>query len=89
MAGSRTFVHSSIYDRYVEAISKASSKIKLGHSLSAETEQGPLVSEEQMTRVLGYIETGKKEGATLVTGGKRWGSKGWYVEPTVFANVKD
>jgi len=39
--------------------------------------------------VLGYIEIGKKEGAQLVTGGKRWGDKGWYVEPTVFANVKD
>jgi aldehyde dehydrogenase (NAD+) len=89
VAGSRTFVHSSLYDRYVEAISKISSNVKLGHSLASDTEQGPLVSEEQMNRVLGYIEAGKKEGATLVSGGKRWGSKGWYVEPTVFANVKD
>jgi aldehyde dehydrogenase (NAD+) len=66
-----------------------SSKIRLGHCLAADTEQGPLVSEEQMNRVLGYIEAGKREGATLVSGGKRWGSSGWFVEPTVFANVKD
>jgi aldehyde dehydrogenase (NAD+) len=42
-----------------------------------------------MNRVLNYIELGKKEGARLVTGGKRWGTKGWFVEPTVFADVKD
>lgn len=89
IAGSRTYVHSSIYDRYVAAVSEVAQKIKLGHSLSPETEQGPLVSEEQMTRVLGFIEHGKKDGARLVAGGKRWGSKGWYVEPTVFADVQD
>jgi aldehyde dehydrogenase (NAD+) len=89
VAGSRTYVHSSLYDRYVSAVGEVAKKIRLGHSLAADTEQGPLVSEEQMNRVLGFIEHGKKEGAKLVTGGKRWGSKGWYVEPTVFADVKD
>lgn len=89
IAGSRTFVHSSLYDRYVEAVAKAASTIKLGHSLHSDTQQGPLVSKEQMDRVLSYIDHGKKEGAKLVTGGKRWGSKGWYVEPTVFADVQD
>lgn len=54
-AGSRTFVHSSLYDRYVEAITKMSSKIKLGHSLAVDTEQGPLINQEQMNKVLGYI----------------------------------
>lgn len=88
-AGSRTFVHSSLYDRYVQTVTNISSKFKLGHSLAVDTEQGPLISEEQMKKVLGYIEIGKKEGAKLMTGGKRWGNKGWFVEPTVFADVKD
>lgn len=73
----------------MEAIGKVSKSIKLGHSLSSDTEQGPLVSEEQMNRVLSYIEHGKKDGAQLISGGKRWGGKGWYVEPTVFADVQD
>jgi len=89
VAGSRTFVHSSIYDRFVEESTKIASKIKLGPSLSANTDQGPLVSKEQMDKVLNYISIGKKEGAKHLTGGKKWGEKGWYVEPTVFADVKD
>jgi aldehyde dehydrogenase (NAD+) len=89
IAGSRTFVHSSIYDRFVEESAKCASKIKLGPSLSANTGQGPLVSKEQMDKVLGYIAIGNKEGAKQITGGKRWGDKGWFVEPTVFADVKD
>lgn len=53
------------------------------------TDQGPLVDKDQMNKVLSYIDIGKKEGARLVTGGKRWGSKGWFVEPTVFSDCKD
>lgn len=89
IAGSRTFVHSSIYDRFVEESGKIASKIKLGHSMSPDTDQGPLVSKEQMERVLGFVEHGKKDGAKLITGGKRWGTKGWFVEPTIFADVQD
>lgn len=89
VAGSRTFVHSSLYDQFVEQSAKLASKIKLGPSLDSTTDQGPLVSKEQMDRVLSYIKHGKDEGARLVTGGKRWGTKGWYVEPTIFADVKD
>jgi aldehyde dehydrogenase (NAD+) len=88
IAGSRTYVHSSIYDRFVEAAAKQARAIKLGHSLDSKTDQGPLVSKQQMERVLGYIESGKKT-ATLVTGSGRWGDKGWHVTPTVFADVKD
>ena len=88
-AGSRTFVHSSIYDKYVEEIAKVVAKIKLGDPFDPETEQGPQISEEQMNRILHYIEQGKKEGARLVLGGNRWGNKGYYIEPTVFADVKD
>ena len=88
IAGSRTYVHSSIYDRFVEACVKQVKNIKLGHSLDSNTDQGPLVSKEQMDKVLGYIEKGKKS-AKLVSDTGRWGSKGWYVTPTVFADVKD
>lgn len=88
IAGSRTYVHSSIYDRFVEASIQQANAIRLGHSLDAETDQGPLVSKEQMDRVLDFIADGKKE-AKLVAGGSRFGSKGWYVSPTIFADVKD
>lgn len=87
-AGSRTYVHSSIYDQFVEEAAKRAKNIKLGHSLTEGTEQGPLVSKEQMNKVLGYIDYGKKN-AKLVTDTGRWGDKGWYVKPTVFADVKD
>ena len=89
IAGSRTYVHSSLYNEFVERAATAASKIKLGSPLDPTTEQGPLVSQEQQQRVLGYIEAGKKEGAKVVTGGTQWNGKGWFVHPTVFADVKD
>lgn len=63
--------------------------IKLGNPLDPKTDQGPLVSKEQMDRVLSYVEHGKADGAKLLSGGNRHGSKGFYVEPTVFAGVTD
>ena len=89
IAGSRTYVHSSIYDEYVEKAVKAAQNIKLGNPTDPNTDQGPLVSEEQMNKVLSYIKKGVDEGAKLMTGGKRHGNKGWFVEPTVFADVTD
>ena len=61
--------------------------IRLGDPLDPKTEQGPLVSKDQYDRVMSYIEKGVKEGAKLVAGGKRHGTKGYFVEPTVFADV--
>ncbi len=89
IAGSRTYVHSSIYDRFIEATIKHANSIKLGNPLDPKTDQGPLVSKEQMDKVLGYIEAGKKEGCKMVANGHRWGTKGWFVTPTVFTDVKD
>jgi len=89
IAGSRTFVHSSIYDRFVEATAKQANSIKLGHSLDPNTDQGPLVSKEQQDKVLSYIEKGKKEAKLVTNNPGRWGNKGWYVTPAVFADVKD
>ena len=63
--------------------------IKLGNPLDQNTDQGPLVSKEQLDRVLSYIDYGKTDGAKLLVGGKRHGNKGFFVEPTVFAGVTD
>lgn len=65
IAGSRTYVHSSIYDAYVEKAVKAAKNIKLGNPLDSNTDQGPLVSKDQLDRVLGYIKKGVDEGAKL------------------------
>lgn len=89
IAGSRTYVHSSIYDKFLERVVEATKCIKLGNPLDQNTDQGALVSKEQMDRVLSYVEHGKKDGAKLLTGGHRHGKKGFYVEPTIFAGVTD
>lgn len=81
-------MHEKIYEEFVERVTKEAETIKCGSQFDPETTQGPLISKEQMDKVLGYIDSGKKEGATLLTGGERHGSKGFHVKPTVFANVK-
>lgn len=88
-AGSRVFVHRKHYERVVSELAERSNRVKLGHGLQPDTEMGPLISEKQMKRVLGYIEKGIAEGAKLVAGGKRAYDKGYFVQPTVFADVKD
>jgi phenylacetaldehyde dehydrogenase len=86
-AGSRLYVHSSIFDRVVEGVSAAASAIRLGPGLEQATEMGPLVSKEQQERVLGYIESGRKQGASVVTGGEAPSHPGYFVKPTVLVNV--
>lgn len=88
-AGSRLFVEEKIHKEFVDRLVAKAKGRKLGDQLDPNTEQGPQVSKEQQDKVLGYCETGQKEGAKLVLGGKRWGEKGYYVEPTVFDNVRD
>lgn len=89
MAGSRTYVHESIYDKVVEGCIKYAEGIKVGDPQDKETVQGAIVSKEQFERVLYYIEEGKKEGAKVGAGGGRWGEKGYFIKPTVFVDVKD
>ena len=89
IAASRTYVHSSVYDKFVTQSAKNAKGIKLGNPLDASTDQGPLVSKEQYDRVMNFIDKGVKEGAKLVAGGKRFGTKGYFVEPTVFADVTE
>ncbi len=86
-AGSRLYAHKSVFDRVVDGVSGEAGKIKLGPGMNPTTEMGPLVSQEQMTRVTGYIESGLAEGAKAVTGGKRKGDKGYFVEPTVLVDT--
>ncbi|HMN87884.1 MAG TPA: aldehyde dehydrogenase family protein, partial [Bauldia sp.] len=86
-AGSRLFAHKSIYDRVVEGVVAAAGKVRIGHGLDPNVNLGPLVSKEQHDRVTGFIETGRKEGAEVATGGKVPGNQGYFVEPTVLAGT--
>ncbi len=86
-AGSRLYVEKEIFDRVAEGVAERASKIKLGAGVEAGTEMGPLVSEEQLKRVSGYIEAGTREGATALAGGKPLGDRGYFVAPTVFTNT--
>jgi phenylacetaldehyde dehydrogenase len=87
-AGSRLFVHRKLYDRVLEGVGAAAESLQLGPGLHPKTQLGPLVSREQQERVLGYIASGRAEGAAVVTGGDSVGSEGYYVKPTVLANVR-
>ena len=80
-------MHQSAYDEVVERVAARAKAIRLGYPQDSATGMGPLVPEAQMQRVLDYIEIGRREGATVVTGGKRHGERGYYVSPTVFAGV--
>ena len=87
VAGSRLFVHQSRFDEVVDGVAEIAKSIKLGSGMEAGTQMGPLVSEEQLQRVTGYLESGKAEGATAVAGGGRFGDRGFFVEPTVLTNT--
>jgi phenylacetaldehyde dehydrogenase len=87
-AGSRLMVERDIFDDVVSGVAEHAKKIKLGPGLSPDTEMGPLVSEEQLSRVTHYMHQGKQEGACYVTGGTRAGDRGYFVKPTVVKNVK-
>jgi len=86
-AGSRIYVQSKIYDKFVEGFVAATKKLQIGDPFEPSVYQGPVVSQVQWERVMGYVESGKKEGARVVTGGKRHGEKGYFIEPTIFADV--
>jgi phenylacetaldehyde dehydrogenase len=88
-AGSRLYVHSKLFDKVVEGVANEAKKIKVGPGFSRDTQMGPLVSQEQLERVLGYLDAGKQEGAQAVCGGTRYGDKGYFVEPTVLVNTNE
>lgn len=82
-AGSRVLVERSVFEPFQSLLVEAAQKIKVGDGLEEGVQMGPLVSEEQRERVLGYVEKGKAEGAALVTGGARLDRPGFFVAPTV------
>src|SRR3954453_15906326 len=88
-AGSRLFVEEKVHDKVVDRLMEKAKQQKLGDPFDPATTQGPQVSQEQMDRILSYVEAGNKEGAQCLTGGKRFGNRGYFVEPTLFAGVTD
>jgi len=88
-AGSRLYVEESVYDKVVQRSTELAKQRKVGDPYHADSRQGPQVDKDQLDKILSYVESGKKDGAKLMTGGKRVGSKGYFIEPTVFADVKD
>jgi len=88
-ASSRIYCHEKVYDEFVRLSVERAKKRVVGDPFDIKTEQGPQVDKEQFDKILHYIEAGQKEGAKMMCGGKRQGDKGFFVEPTVFADVKD
>jgi aldehyde dehydrogenase (NAD+) len=86
-AGSRVYVQEGIYDKFVAAAVKKAAAVKVGAYTEENVEQGPQVDVLQFKSVMGYIEKGKEEGATVATGGGRHGAKGYFVQPTVFTGT--
>jgi aldehyde dehydrogenase (NAD+) len=87
-AGSRVLVQRAAYDEVVQRLAERARSIRVGDPSAAGTTMGPVISAGQMKTVLKYIETGKAEGACAVSGGSRLGDTGYFIEPTVFANVR-
>ena len=88
-AGSRVFVEEEIYDRFVEKSGARARQRRVGDPFDPRTEQGPQVDQAQFDKVMGYIASGRSEGASLVCGGQRVGDRGYFIQPTVFAHVRD
>jgi aldehyde dehydrogenase (NAD(P)+) len=85
---SRIYAHEAIYDRFLERFVQVTKENdKLGNPFSAEALQGPQVSKPQFDKILSYIEQGKSSGARLLYGGTKQGAQGYFIQPTVFADV--
>ena len=88
-AGSRLFVEESIHDEFVERIVQRAQQRVLGNPFDVETNQGPQIDQAQLDKIMSYIDRGQAQGANCVTGGRRYGRRGFFVEPTVFTDVSD
>jgi phenylacetaldehyde dehydrogenase len=86
-AGSRLYVQKEAYDDIVSGVAEEAKSIKVGPGLEPDTQMGPLISDEQFGKVLGYLESGRGQGAETVVGGGRWGDRGYFVQPTVLSNT--
>ncbi|GAA4550720.1 aldehyde dehydrogenase family protein [Pseudonocardia xishanensis] len=88
VAGTRMYVEDTIFEEFTQAVADAASQVKIGPGLDPTSQLGPLVSQEQFDRVSRYLSEGLADGARALTGGKRFGTEGYFVEPTVFVDVK-
>lgn len=88
MAGSRLYVQRGVFEKVIQGLTAAAKSLKVGPNFDPTTQVGPLISDKQLKRVLGYIEDGVAAGAQLITGGKRVGDRGFFIEPTILANPK-
>ena len=88
VAGSRLYVQQSRFDEVVDGVAAIAKSIKLGPGMDPGTQMGPLVSDEQFRRVTSYLESGKSEGATALSGGGQYGDRGYFIEPTVLTNTR-
>jgi acyl-CoA reductase-like NAD-dependent aldehyde dehydrogenase len=89
VAGSRVFVHESIYEQVKDRVIVIAESLKIGNGFDPDTQMGPITSKDQLEKILGYVKLGQQEGATLATGGNRIPGKGYFMQPTVFTNVKN
>lgn len=88
-AASRLYVHEDVYDKVIHGVAEVAKSLSIGPGTDQKAFIGPLISEKQMNRVLSYIEKGKAEGGEIITGGKRFGDTGFFVEPTVIGNTNN
>ncbi|KAJ7902052.1 aldehyde dehydrogenase domain-containing protein [Mycena olivaceomarginata] len=88
-AGSRVYVQAGIYDEFLRRFTEKTKKINVGDPFAPGVDQGPQVSQQQYDRIMGYIESGKKDGATVHTGGNRHATEGFFIEPTIFTNTTE
>ncbi|KAK5084185.1 aldehyde dehydrogenase (NAD(P)(+)) ald5 [Exophiala xenobiotica] len=88
-AGSRIYVQSGIYDKFIEQFKARTQKNVVGDPFAADTFQGPQVSQLQFDRIMNYIQNGKESGAKLETGGERHGKEGYFIQPTIFSGVSE
>ncbi|KAJ5352102.1 hypothetical protein N7452_001076 [Penicillium brevicompactum] len=88
-AGSRILVHEDIHDEFLKLFKERAEQNNVGDPFSSETFQGPQVSQIQYDRIMSYIQDGKSAGAKVITGGDRHGTEGYYIQPTIFADVHE
>ncbi len=86
-AGSRLYIEESVFDKVVSGVADIANNIKVGPGFDPDTQMGPLVSDEQLSRVCSYMESGLSSGATALAGGQKLGEQGYFVKPTVLTNV--
>jgi aldehyde dehydrogenase (NAD+) len=88
-AGTRLLVQDTIYDKMVNRLGQLAKERTIGNPFDPQTDQGPVIDEEQFNRIMDYIKVGKQEGARLITGGHRVGDRGYFIAPTIFADVNE